>query len=72
MVRAVKLREEIPIPSGVNVEIDGRKVRVRGPKGVVEKDFGYARGVVIAREGESIVFEAYFADRRAKAQLYSL
>ncbi|MCX8208878.1 MAG: 50S ribosomal protein L6 [Sulfolobales archaeon] len=72
MVRAVKLREEIPIPSGVNVEIDGRKVRVRGPKGVVEKDFSYARGVVIAREGESIVFEAYFADRRAKAQLYSL
>ncbi len=72
MARAVRLREEIPIPEGVSVELEGKRVRVRGPKGVVEKDFGYAKGVAMSREGQSIVLEAHFADRRLKAQFYSI
>lgn len=72
MARAVRLREEIRIPEGVSVEIEGKRIRVRGPKGVVERDFSYARGVQIGREDQAVVLEAHFADRRLKAQLYSI
>jgi len=72
MARAVRLREEIVIPVGVSVELEGKKVRVRGPKGVVERDFSYARGMVIRIEGGAVVLEAYFADRELKAQFYSI
>lgn len=72
MARAVKLREEIPIPEGVSVEIKGKSVRVRGPKGVVERDFSYLRGVAISMESGAVVLETYFADRELKARFYSL
>lgn len=72
MARAVKLREEIRVPEGVSVEIEGKRVRVRGPKGVVERDFSYAKGVTIGKDGGAVVLEAYFADRKLKAQFYSI
>ena len=39
--------EEIPIPEGVKVSVEGKKVIVEGPKGKVEKDFSHVRGVYI-------------------------
>ncbi|MCX8184272.1 MAG: 50S ribosomal protein L6 [Sulfolobales archaeon] len=72
MARIVRLREEVPIPGGVDIEIEGRKIRVRGPKGVVERDFSYAREITIAKEGVSIILETHFADKKLKAQFYSV
>lgn len=72
MARAVRLREEIPIPECVSVELEGRRLRVKGPKGVVERDFGYARGVLMSKREQVIVLEAHFADRRLKAQFYAI
>lgn len=72
MARAVKLREKIPIPEGVSIEIEGKRVRVRGPKGVVERDFSYHRGVAISMESGAVVLETYFANRELKARFYSL
>jgi large subunit ribosomal protein L6 len=42
MARAVTIREEVEIPEGVSVEVEGRRVRVRGPRGTVERDFSCA------------------------------
>ncbi len=72
MARAARLREEIPIPEFVSVELEGRRLRVKGPKGVVERDFGYARGVLMSKREQVIVLEAHFADRRLKAQFYAI
>ncbi|MCC6014305.1 MAG: 50S ribosomal protein L6, partial [Desulfurococcaceae archaeon] len=47
MARSVAIREEIEVPEGVSVEVEGRRVRVSGPKGTVERDFSHARGVRI-------------------------
>ncbi|NPA97345.1 MAG: 50S ribosomal protein L6 [Crenarchaeota archaeon] len=67
MAKAVVVREEIEIPQGVNVEIDGMRVRVSGPKGSVERDFSHAKGIILRKEDSKVVVEAFFADRRKKA-----
>ncbi len=73
MARVAHIREEIAIPDGVKVEISELSVKVKGPKGEVQKDFSYAKGIQIKLEGDKmIVLETFFADRERKAQFYSI
>ncbi|MCD6488163.1 MAG: 50S ribosomal protein L6 [Desulfurococcales archaeon] len=67
MARAIHVLEEVGIPEGVNVEVNGLKVKVSGPLGVLERDFSHARNVLIRKTDSSIIVEAYFANRRVKA-----
>lgn len=71
MTKLVHIAEEVSIPEGVEVSVDGMKVTVRGPKGELTRDFSHARGVIIRvdedEEGKKVVVEAYFANRRVKA-----
>ena len=46
-------RMPIPVPSGVDVSIDGRSVTVKGPKGSLSRDLHPE--IAVAREGDSIV-----------------
>src|SRR5713226_5273651 len=46
-------KKPIPIPSGVEVTIDGRHVTVKGPKGTLEHDAPEA--ITVAREGDELV-----------------
>jgi len=43
----------IPVPSGVDVSIDGRSVTVKGPKGSLSRDLHPE--IAVAREGDSLV-----------------
>ncbi len=67
MAKKVHVSYEVPIPSGVTVEVNNGVVKVRGPKGFLERDFSYAKGVLIGIKDGRITVEAYFADRRLKA-----
>jgi large subunit ribosomal protein L6 len=71
MSKLVHVEEEVRIPEGVEVSIDGMKVKVKGPKGELERDFSHARGILMRldedEEGKKVVVEAYFANRRLKA-----
>lgn len=46
-------RMPVVIPAGVEVQIEGSRVRVKGPKGELERTF--APSIAIEREGEQIV-----------------
>ena len=72
MPKEVIVREEIPVPGGVSVEINGKEVRIKGPKGEVVRDFSFARNVRILKEDDKIVVESYFAKRKQKALTYSI
>ncbi|MDM7275122.1 MAG: 50S ribosomal protein L6 [Thermoprotei archaeon] len=72
MPREVYASRAVEVPEGVNVEVEGFKVRVRGPRGVVERDFSFARGVSIRVEGGSVVVEAYFPKSRGLALVGSI
>jgi len=45
-------KKPITIPAGVEVAVDGTRVSVKGPKGVLTRDFG--QGVNIAKEGAEL------------------
>jgi large subunit ribosomal protein L6 len=67
MVEAVVLREEIPIPEGIDVTIDGG-VTVKGSKGQLSRKFNYPN-VVIKKDDGNVVLEANFPKKRDKAML---
>ena len=62
-------KKPIPIPSGVQVTIDGDHVAVQGPKGTLELDL--VGDLSIAREGEELVV-ARAHDQRLDKSLHGL
>jgi large subunit ribosomal protein L6 len=46
-------RKPIPIPSGVDVTLDGTHVVVKGPKGTLERDL--VPDITVAREGDELI-----------------
>jgi len=71
-MKAAYLREEIEIPKGVTITLDGMKVRVKGPKGEMEKDFTHIKGIQMSLSDNKLILETTFADRRKKAQFYTI
>ncbi len=67
MVKEVHVMKELEIPENVKVVIDGMKVRVEGPKGVLERDFSHARGLNIRMEDKKVIVETFFANKKRKA-----
>lgn len=67
MARVFHVTEKVEIPENVTVEADGLRVTVKGPKGIITRDFSHARGVFIRLEDRVVIVETYVADRRQKA-----
>jgi len=55
----------IPVPSGVDVTIDGSHVTVKGPKGTLEHDTPDA--ITIAREGDELIVTRPDDERQNRA-----
>jgi large subunit ribosomal protein L6 len=58
-------KQPIPVPAGVEITIDGTTVRVKGPRGELERTLH--REMVIRREGEEILVERPSDDTQHKA-----
>jgi large subunit ribosomal protein L6 len=67
MALAVVLREEIPVPEGVEVTID-KEVTVKGPKGELKRKFNQGN-VTIKQEDSLVVLETRFPKKKDKAML---
>lgn len=72
MVRVVTIKDHVKIPDGVTVQVDNSRVSVRGPKGVIVRDFSYAEKVKVFVEGDEVIVATSFARRRDVAQVYSI
>jgi large subunit ribosomal protein L6 len=58
-------KRPIPVPGGVDVAIDGTTVRVKGPRGQLERTLH--REIIVRREGDDILVERPSEDSRHKA-----
>jgi large subunit ribosomal protein L6 len=58
-------RLPIPVPSGVDVAIDGRRVTVTGPKGTLTRDLPPSIGV--ARDGDEVIVTRPAEDKLHKS-----
>ncbi|MEM1675016.1 MAG: 50S ribosomal protein L6 [Desulfurococcaceae archaeon] len=65
--KKVHVYGEIVIPDNVDVNVDGFKITVKGPKGILTKDFSHAKGVLIRRMDNRLIIESYFTNRKKKA-----
>jgi large subunit ribosomal protein L6 len=72
MAREIYVRREVTVPQGVKVYIVGKRVRVEGPLGSVEKDFSHAKNVNITQEDGKIVLEAFNADKKTYSVVNTL
>ncbi|MEM2874937.1 MAG: 50S ribosomal protein L6 [Candidatus Hadarchaeales archaeon] len=62
------MREEIEIPEGVRVTLNGGAVEVTGKKGTLRREFGFS-SVRISVEGNRIIIGSESGKRRDKAAL---
>ena len=61
--------KEVTIPEGVEVVIDGKKIRVTGQKGTLEKEFKHFFGITIRKEGDKVIVESKEDRRKVKAMV---
>ncbi|MGC9122247.1 MAG: 50S ribosomal protein L6 [Thermogladius sp.] len=67
MVKMIHYSSTVEVPEGVSVQVDGMRVKVRGPLGELERDFSHARGILIRVEDNKVVVEGFYLDRKKKA-----
>ena len=60
--------QEVEIPQGITVDIEGKKVIVKGPKGELSKDFSHTV-VTIEKKDDKVIVKYIFPTRREKAQV---
>jgi large subunit ribosomal protein L6 len=62
------LKEVVEIPEGVDVELRGEIVVVRGPKGELQKRLAYP-GIRLYKEDSTVAIEASFPKKRQRAMI---
>ncbi|MDT7888088.1 MAG: 50S ribosomal protein L6 [Desulfurococcales archaeon] len=70
--RFVVAEERVEIPRGVEIQIEGKRVIVRGPKGEVVRDFSHAKRIMISREDGYVVVRSYMGKSREKSLVYTV
>ena len=63
-------KQPVPVPSGVDVTIDGQKVSVKGPKGALE--LAVAEPITVSRNDEGAIVVTRPDDERLSRSLHGL
>ncbi|MDT5147811.1 MAG: large subunit ribosomal protein, partial [Mycobacterium sp.] len=63
-------KQPIPVPTGVDVTIDGQKVSVKGPKGAL--DLTVAEPIVVERNDDGALMVTRPNDERRSRELHGL
>ncbi|NJE61651.1 50S ribosomal protein L6 [Thermococcus sp. 21S7] len=53
------VREEVEIPEGVEVTVEGNTVKVRGPKGELQRELKYPGVQIFTEDGKVVVFKEF-------------
>ncbi len=61
--------KEIEIPEGVTVEVEGKKVKVTGPLGTLERTFKYTWDIKIEKKDNKVVAHSPSDRRKVKAMV---
>ena len=61
MVKVAFFKEEMEIPEGVKVILNGNHhITINGPNGKITKDFSHVRGISVTIEGNKMIFSTHF------------
>jgi large subunit ribosomal protein L6 len=67
-MKIAKLEEEIEVPDKVKAEVAGKKVKITGPNGTLEREFNFP-ALNIAVEGNTIKLAVKDAKKKEKTQV---
>jgi large subunit ribosomal protein L6 len=70
-MRALMVEKTIPIPDGVDVKVEGRKVTASGKKGTITRDFSHA-SISIQREAKSILIRTDWPRKKEAATVATI
>ena len=62
------MKQEVPIPEGVDVKVEERLVTIKGPKGENQRKF-FGGKVEVTKEGNNVVISAKQATKREKTMI---
>lgn len=73
-MREIYAYEEVEIPENVTVEVNGYKVKVKGPLGELEKDFSHARllNIMIRKENNKVIVEMFLGRKKEYATVRTI
>jgi len=61
MVKVAFFKDELEIPDGVKVTLEGdHHIRVKGPNGDITKDFSHVRGIKVMIKNKKVLFSTNF------------
>ena len=63
--------ESIDVPNNVNIEINGDKIKVKGPKGEKERKINN-REIIIEKVNNKLVLKVYFPSRKILRDFYTM
>jgi large subunit ribosomal protein L6 len=66
------MSEEIEIPSGVTVKIDGKRILARGPKGEVQRDFSHVAAIGIEKSSKGLTIQTTSSRKRDRSLVMTL
>ena len=73
MVKLAFFKEEVEIPKGVTVILEGgHQISVRGPNGDITKDFSHVRGIKVAIKDNKVIFSTNFPKRETLALIKTI
>jgi len=72
MPKIAYLKKEVEIPEDVNVEVEGKVVRVRGQLGMVERDFSHIHNVSIEKADNKVIIEAWFPTKQERSLINTI
>ena len=70
-MKTLKSSIELDVPSGVLVRVRARRVRVKGPRGILERQFKHQQ-VDLRQDGNKIAIDMWHANRKQKAALRTI
>ena len=71
-MKSLRNQVTVPIPAGVTVDVKASKVRVKGPRGSLERSFKVARLHIYKESPESLVVDCWLGDTRKKSQVSTI
>jgi len=72
MVKVFRLIERVAVPDNVTVTVSSKLVNVKGPRGVLVRNFRHIRNLDMVVEGtkhKHVVLQMWFADRKTVASV---
>ncbi|MDP8002887.1 MAG: 50S ribosomal protein L6 [Caldisphaera sp.] len=67
LAKEIHTIRELEIPDGIEIKLEGKRIKIKGPKGELERDFSQIKDLTLRLENKKLIAETFFANTKKKA-----